>query len=769
MLAELQKKLNREQFLAVTTIQGPLLIIAGAGSGKTRVITHRIAYMLDSGIPQHQILALTFTNKAAREMEERVHELAGKKLRALTVSTFHAFGVAILKKHIQRLGYRPNFTIYDDGDQMALLRECARELNIPADGMDWNKMIGLISKIKTRRLRVTQVEDADERNMYHEYQERLKLFNAVDFDDLILLPIRLLEEDQDIREEYRRTFRYIMVDEFQDTSLLQYQFMHLIGEEAKNVCVVGDDDQSIYSWRGANFENIQMFERDYPALVEIKLEQNYRSTGTILEAANKLIANNKTRKIKALWTPSGSGKPIELYQLQNEMDEANFIARTIKAIAFSDRLSYDDFGVLIRTNALSRHLEEAFLSENLPHRITGGTSFFQRPEIKDISGYLRVISNPDDDVSLLRVLNTPRRGIGKKTIQALTHFAVQFKCSLFRVMDAAVRLADNGEQDLFDNGDEEEEEPRAKGAGDSFWSQMGLDARPGEDGYREDQWGETEGLRGGSPGEGGKRRRKRGGAEGEGLPPLKAGDVPLSRSVQGAMAEFLDLVDSYRPRLLSGKDMAATTRKLVHDIDYWGYLLTEFEDNEKVAQWRQRNIEIFAQSIERYERDPDNQPASIFTYLNRVALGSNDDKEDGDIRGKVNLMTVHASKGLEFKVVFLVGVEDGIIPHKRSLMENEEGDFDANMEEERRLFYVAITRAQVKLIMTSAKTRTQMRQTMEQTLSPFLTEIPEGLIEFRDPGSEEPTPESAEDFFSMLKDKFKPVEEEEDPKNPKKS
>jgi len=762
MLENLVGKLNPEQFQAVATIDGPLLIIAGAGSGKTRVITYRIGNMLEAGIPQHQILALTFTNKAAREMAERVQEIMGKNPRALTVSTFHSFGVQVLRKHITRLGYRPNFTIYDDSDQQGLIRECAREQGISNDEIEYQKLQGLFSKIKTRRYKLSQVEDRIDRNLFLEYQERLKLYNAVDFDDLILLPVELLENDPEVQADLRNTFKYVMVDEFQDTSLLQYYFMHLITKESRNVCVVGDDDQSIYSWRGANYENLTMFEHDYPELTEIKLERNYRSTGTILEAANTLIANNKNRKIKALWTPSGSGNAIELYHLQNEVEEAGFVAMTIKTICFREHLSYDDVGVLIRTNALARNLEEVFMQENLPYKLSGGTSFFQRAEIKDIISYLRIISNPDDDISLLRIMNTPKRGIGKKTIEALTSLSIKYKVSLYRVMEAVVDCGGEGSGDLFAEVDDKDAGSNHKGAGDSYWSQAGFDARPGEKGYNENEWGEAKGLDGGpgaAPGEGGRRRRS--GAGGEGVPPHEAATVPVSKATRGAMSEFLDLVEQFRPRILSGKQMAEATRRLVHEIDYWGHLLTEFESNEKIAQWRQRNIEIFCSSLQQYEQDPNNQPPSIFTYLNRVTLNNHNDEDEGDTRGTVNLMTVHASKGLEFRIVFLVGVEDGIMPHKRSLEENEEGSYEANMEEERRLFYVAITRARDSLIMTSCRTRTQMRQSIEQQLSPFLAEIPKELISVREPEAQEPVEGEAEDFFAALKDKFKPVEEKE--------
>ncbi|KGE73584.1 ATPase AAA [Spirochaeta lutea] len=672
MIDHLRRALNPEQFTAVTTIEGPVLIIAGAGSGKTRVITYRIAYMLSEGINQSNILALTFTNKAAREMEERVKELTGKKLRQLTVSTFHAFGVQILKKHITRLGYRENFSIYDTGDQISLIKETARELKIPEEKMDYSKILSLFSRIKTRRVTWREVDDSF-RPLYKEYLSHLRLYNALDFDDLIALPIQLFEEHPDVLEEYRSQYRYIMVDEFQDTSLLQYRFMKLIADGSRNICVVGDDDQSIYSWRGANFENILNFEKDFSELREIKLEQNYRSTGTILDAANSVIANNKNRKIKQLWSGTQGGKPIELYQPVDEKAEAEFICDMIKTLAVKEGIKYHDVGVLIRTNALSRSLEESFLAANIPYKMSGGTSFFQRQEIKDIICYLRTITNPDDDISLLRILNTPRRGIGKKTLEVITTHAIELGSSLYGAMIALLEDAQN----------------------------------------------------------------------------------PLGTKTRSDIQDFLSLIDEYRPKLLSGKRLADSTRQLIQEIDYWSHLVQEFQKNDKVAKWRMRNIEIFTNSIEDYEKDPDNLNPSIFSYLNRITLSNRDDEDDD--QGKVNLMTIHSAKGLEHEIVFLVGVEDNIIPHQRSLTENEEGDFDANMEEERRLFYVAITRAKQKLFMTACQQRRVMRESISCQISPFVQEIPSQLIEIKEPQAlPEFTEEDADSVFSMMQKRFGP-------------
>ena len=426
-LETLKKELNPEQYRAVTTIDGPILIIAGAGSGKTRVITYRIAHMLDIGIPQSQILALTFTNKAAREMEERIKDLTGKKLQNLTVSTFHAFGVKILRQEITNLGWRENFSIYDETDRNSLIKETGRELGFTSDALDVYKIGNLFSNIKTGRKNWECANDMY-KELYENYQSGLKLYNAVDFDDLIVLPIKIFKEFPEVLEKYRSRYKYIMIDEFQDTSHQQYEFMHLLAD--KNVAVVGDDDQSIYSWRGADYQNIINFEKDFQGMKEIRLEQNYRSTETILAAANGVISHNTNRKDKKLWSGNNSGKPIEIFMPENETDEASFIAESIQGISMEEKLKYDQFGVLMRANTQSRAIEEAFLEANIPYTMSGGTSFFQRKEIKDIISYLRVIANHDDDVNLIRIINVPRRGIGRATLEMLNDYALMNHCTL---------------------------------------------------------------------------------------------------------------------------------------------------------------------------------------------------------------------------------------------------------------------------------------------------------------------------------------------------
>ena len=712
-LEELRKELNPEQFRAVSTTDGALLIIAGAGSGKTRVITFRIAHMLDCGIPQSAILALTFTNKAAREMEDRVKDLTGKKLQNLTVSTFHAFGVRILRQDIEKLGWRSNFSIYDDTDRNQLIKESGRELGFSADNLDVYKIGNLFSNIKIGRWTWETAND-QYRPLYEKYQEGLKLYNAVDFDDLIGLPIRLFKEHPEVLAKYRERYKYIMVDEFQDTSLQQYEFMYLLAD--KNVAVVGDDDQSIYSWRGANYENIVMFEKDFPEVQEIRLEQNYRSTETILAAANGVISHNTNRKDKSLWSGNGSGRPIEIYMPENEAEEADFIAESIQGICMEEKRSYDDFGVLIRANTLSRAIEEAFLEANIPYTMSGGTSFFQRKEIKDVISYLRVCANHDDDINLLRIINTPRRGIGRTTIEHLNTIAMEKNCSLWTAIEKVLKYyKGNVSKEGFDFESPENLE------GDSVSNTF-------ENAFQDDDeldWFGNE-------------------ASTVEICAKKIGQKTLSD-----LDDFRELIVTQRQSLLSGgKGLSKKVRQLVEDINYFEFLITENPKSEKAARFKHMNIESLISNMEMWENNPDNFDTGLYAYLNRITLLSRDDMEDDGLKGKVNLMTIHASKGLEFPVVFICGCEDGIIPHARSLE-----DSDGGVEEERRLFYVAITRARDKLFLSCCQHRRKMQQTVECTPSPFLDEIPTNLVKYHEPRGEV-TDDVAFNILENMKKKF---------------
>jgi DNA helicase-2/ATP-dependent DNA helicase PcrA len=670
--------LNGPQLQAVNAIQGPVLIIAGAGSGKTRVITYRIANMLDRGIPQSAILALTFTNKAAREMEVRVKELTGKKLQNLTVSTFHAFGVKILRDEIEVLGYRSNFSIYDETDRNQLIKDSLRECKVSTEGVDLYALGQLFSNVKIGRVTWGSGANSEYLHVYEEYQRNLKLYNALDFDDLLVIPITLFEQYPEILSKYRNRYRYIMVDEFQDTSFIQYRLMKLIvsGNKEKseagegkphNICVVGDDDQSIYSWRGANYENIQRFEEDFAGTLEIKLEQNYRSTTTILEAANGVISNNTNRKEKRLWSGNNEGKPIEIFYPRNESDEADFIAELIKQIKFQEHLKYDDFGVLMRTNSMTRAIEEAFLALNIPYRVSGGTSFFQRKEIKDTLSYLRIIANLDDDVNLLRIINTPRRGIGKTAIAEISEIAKKDRSPLWDAMGKFSIAPDALFQETMGRAD---------------------------------------------------------------------------------VQEFIALIEKHREEMLGKRGLSQKVRTLIDEIDYWSYLVTEYSKNEKLARWKYRNIDSLIQSIITWENDPDNLDPTLYPYLNRISLITRDDGDDEADKGKVNLMTIHASKGLEFPVVFIAGAEEGIIPHARSM---EDGG--GTVEEERRLFYVAITRARDKLFITSCQKRRKQQSTADCQPSPFLAEIPQHLVEYHEAVKKTAEEEESEAkaFFAKMK------------------
>ncbi|MDR2182026.1 MAG: UvrD-helicase domain-containing protein [Treponema sp.] len=712
-MLDLERELNAPQREAVRSIHGPVLIIAGAGSGKTRVITYRIAHMLESGIPQHAILALTFTNKAAREMETRVRSLTGKKLQALTVNTFHAFGVKILKEEIEVLGYRNNFSIYDETDKIELIKECLRESRAGNADANCYALGQLFSNIKTGRFTwadspataETKLNAAACENVYREYNRSLKIFNSVDFDDLLTLPVQLFETYPALRAKYHQRYRYLMVDEFQDTSLIQYRLLALIAldetpdalvKNPANVCVVGDDDQSIYSWRGANYQNLVLFEKDFPALREIRLEQNYRSTTTILEAANGVISHNTRRKEKSLWSNHSGGKPVELFYPENESGEADFIAARISELMMRDALNFDAFGVLLRTNSMTRPIEESFLELNIPYRVSGGQSFFQRKEIKDILAYMKIIANHHDDINLLRSINTPRRGIGKTSIQTVSEYAHRHAVSLWDAMERLCRL--------------------------------------------------PEGIA-----------------------------SPLQQKTRVEIDAFMSLIEDFRGRMLGErKGLSGKTRDLVDHIDYWSYLVAEHGKNEKIARWKFANIEYFVKAIENWENNPDTEDAGLFAWLNRVSLITRDDGSDEE-KGKVNVMTIHAAKGLEFPVVFIAGAEDGIIPHTRSIEDAEDAAgiphtdaggknggaaksaaFTGALEEERRLFYVAITRAREKLYITSCQKRRRLQDTVECTPSPFLAEIPPHLIEAHTGKSTVEDPKEAEDYFALMRKRLAP-------------
>ncbi|MDR1319095.1 MAG: UvrD-helicase domain-containing protein [Treponema sp.] len=693
----IEAELNGPQLQAVNTLEGPVLILAGAGSGKTRVITYRIARMLEKGIPQMAILALTFTNKAAREMETRVKDLTGKKLQNLTVSTFHSFGLKILREEAELLDLRKNFSVYDEVDRQSLIKESLRECHKASLKADLYVLGQIFSGIKTGLLdwrgNASEIADLSGRNdwepVYEAYQQGLRVYNSVDFDDLLTLPLELFEKYPEVLESFRERFRYIMVDEFQDTSLVQYRLVKMLARGGgansagpRNICVVGDDDQSIYSWRGANYENILLFEKDFPGVTEIKLEQNYRSTTTILEAANGVISHNTRRKEKTLWSGRDGGKPIELFYPENESAEADFIASQIRHLSIMESRKYQDFGILTRTNSLARNIEEAFLAADIPYKVSGGTSFFQRREIKDILSYLRVIANPDDDVNLLRIINTPRRGIGRTTVAGLGDFAKRNHTSLWNALERLRYAQSGGQQGLFQD-----------------------------------------------------------------------------KHIHNDLEDFMNQIEFFRREILERKSapgarwaLSQKVRSLTDSIDYWSYLVAEHNRDEKKARWKFANIEYFIRMIENWEKDPDNLDAGLYPWLNRISLITRDDGED-DNEGKANIMTIHAAKGLEFPVVFIAGAEKDLIPHEKSLSEG--GDEAGSVEEERRLFYVALTRAREKLYITSCQKRRKLRETLDRAPSPFLEEIPKHLVEYHKPETTGEDPAEADEIFARIMARLK--------------
>ena len=639
----LSEGLNNEQYKAVSIIEGPLLVIAGAGSGKTRMLTYRIANMLSQGIDESNILALTFTNKAAKEMGQRVRELTVCPLKKLTTTTFHSFGMGVLKQFIQLLGYKNDFTIYDTDDKLALIRKMIEDNDENPGKYDFYELASLFSDIKTKRTVMDPDSASKISRYYQEYNKLLKAYNAVDFDDLITLPLYLFAKNPEILGKLRDRFKYILVDEFQDTSLCQYKLVSCLAVTSRNLCVVGDDDQSIYSWRGANYQNLMMFEKDFPERVEIKLEKNYRSSGTILEAANDLIVHNKQRKSKKLWTDKDKGSSIRIIHPLNASFESNSFADTIEAqIQENHSLTYDDFAILVRTNRLLQNIGDVLEERNIPVDVTGGPNLLDRKEIRDILSYLKLIVNLDDDVNLLRVINTPSRGIGRVTLEKIRTVSDNFGCSLF---DAAKRMS------------------------------------------------LTE-------------------------------DTSVSEYTKKALKRFIDMITDYDERLTNSTHKSEVLRLLVKEIDYKGYLVAQHPDNENLVNYQMKGIDIFCKKLAYFEQKNPGHPVSQF--INRISLDSKD--EDEEAMGTVKLMTMHAAKGLEFHTVFLAAVEEPYIPSGKALEENSE-----NIEEERRLFYVAITRAKVDLVISTCINRERNGKEMVCVPSRFLSEIPKSLFDEDDP------------------------------------
>ncbi len=629
--------LNPQQRLAAETLEGPVLILAGAGSGKTRALTCRVANLMDHGVPAWSILALTFTNKAAKEMKERIVQLVGDQAEEAWISTFHSTCAKILRRDIEKLGYSRSFVIYDDDDQGAVIKEILKRFNIDEKFLPPKEIKVKISDAKNKLMSPDEwfaKTERDYRNqMLHdvfvEYESRLKNLNALDFDDLLVKTLTLLAEHPPVLDYYRGKFRYVLVDEYQDTNYAQYMLVKLLTDRSRNLCVVGDDDQSIYGWRGADIRNILDFEKDYPDAVVIKLEQNYRSTANILDAANQVIAHNAGRKEKALWTEAGEGESIKLFCAGDEREEAAWVADRIRQLSKHGE-AYGNMAVLYRTNAQSRVIEEMLMRSGIPYKVFGGQKFYDRKEVRDVIAYLRVIVNPTDDVSLRRIINVPKRSIGESTVQELMNHARENDMPLYSA------LTDMPES---------------------------LSARP----------------------------RK------------CVGDFFMLMTMLVAMKESLPL-----PEFV----------KLL--IEKTGLMEQYQKEDTDESRARVENIQEFMGAVEEFARAEAN--ATLEDYLENVALVTDMDREENE-RGYITLMTLHSAKGLEFPTVFMVGLEEGIFPSARSLMDEN------RVEEERRLCYVGITRAQRRLFISRANQRMLYNQVNHNPPSRFLDEIPERLLE----------------------------------------
>lgn len=629
--------LNPEQRQVAETLEGPVLILAGAGSGKTRALTYRVANLMDHGVPAWSILALTFTNKAAREMKERITQLVGEKAESVWISTFHSTCARILRRDIEKLGYTRSFTIYDDDDQGTVIKEILKRLNIDEKFLPPREVKAKISDAKNKLMGPDEWFAKTERDFRNQtlhdvfvaYEQRLKSANALDFDDLLLKTLELLADHPPVLESYRDRFHYVMVDEYQDTNYAQYMLVKLLTDKSRNLCVVGDDDQSIYGWRGADIRNILDFEKDYPDAKVIKLEQNYRSTANILDAANQVIAHNAGRKEKALWTEAGAGETIKLYCAGDEREEAAWVADRIRKMNRHGE-EYGRMAVLYRTNAQSRVLEEMLMRAGIPYKVFGGLRFYDRKEVRDVIAYLRVIANPTDDVSLRRIINVPKRAIGDATIAELVRHAQEQEMPLFSALT----------------------------------------------------------------------------------------DLPssLSSRPRKCVGDFFTMMTT----LMAMKDAMPLSTFVKQMVDQTGLMEQYQKEDSDEARSRVENIQEFLGAVEEFDRQTEN--ATLEDYLENVALVTELDQAEEE-KQYVTLMTLHSAKGLEFPNVFITGMEEGIFPSGRSLMEEQ------RMEEERRLCYVGITRAKERLFLSRASQRMLYNQINHNAPSRFLSEIPSRLLE----------------------------------------
>ena len=666
------EELNPRQREAAETIEGPVLVLSGAGTGKTRTITYRIANMLDKGIPAANILAVTFTNKAAKEMAERIRAVAGEAAYDMQISTFHSLGLRIVRENAEYFSLPSAFTIYDQADQLSVVRKGLRQLKVPDKKFNPEKILWEMQRSRDAKYKVhPECEDEDDNwavtHVWDYYRETLQKCGAVDFEDLLYLPLRILKERPDILEKYRRRFRYCLVDEYQDTNEAQFEIMRLLTKESRNLCVVGDDDQSIYGWRGAQIRNILDFEKTFPEAKVIRLEENYRSSQTILDAANCVIKNNRRRKSKKLWTTKNAGRKIRVYAAEDEETEAQILADELFTL-HAKGVEWGDCAVLMRMNTQALRFEEALRRNRIPYVLKGTLSFMDRKEMRDFICYLKLLTNQQDEEAINRVINVPPRKIGATSLSKLSAFASKNNWDLYTALG---HIEECGE---------------------------------------------------------------------------------IKAPTREAMKEFHDLIERYKVLMRPG-NFARFVGDLWEDLAYEEEL-KELETSER--QSRLGNVSALIDSIRYYESKGSN--TTLSDYLQQLHLQEEDEEEDGDKemqdRRKVKMMTIHSSKGLEFPYVFLVGAEDGVLPHERSVQEG-------NLEEERRLFYVAITRAKEDLVISYAANKIRYGQAIACEPSSFIGEIDDDLLEIHDDSErEEATEEETEMAFARLKALFKTDEEE---------
>ncbi|MDQ6655112.1 MAG: UvrD-helicase domain-containing protein, partial [Verrucomicrobiota bacterium] len=631
--------LNEAQRVAATTTEGPLLILAGAGTGKTRVITMRVAHLIDRGVDPSHILAVTFTNKAATEMRERLAKMIDPAAaKQVTMSTFHALCLRILRAGIDRLGYKNNFSIYDEGDQMGMIKKIITRTAAKDEKLDPSVAKALISKAKNNGWSAPEDDETLLGAVFRRYNHELKTANAVDFDDLLLLTVKLLNEHPEVRQRWRERFRYLMVDEFQDTNKLQLELVTLLADEQHNVAVVGDDDQSIYGWRGAEVSNILEFEQHFPNPTVVKLEQNYRSTNSILGTANSLIKHNPKRRPKRLWSASGDGEKVLLIEAPNDREEGQFVAEEIHRRNMDSGDPWEHFAVLFRMNAQSRILEENLRRLQVPYRIVGGKSFFDRREVKDLIAYMSVLMNPDDDANLLRIINTPARGISAATVEQALHWSVRHKCSLWKALQSDELLS-------------------------TFSSRTATSIRA-----------------------------------------------------------FRELLDGYETEVCAPlSEPAAVISKLLAQVEYAAELRRSCKSGAE-ADARENNLHDMLRDLAEFTK---RSTEGLRGFLDGITLDQEreeDKKDDLEKKKGVTLITMHAAKGLEFFHVYLIGLEEGLLPHDRSKTEG-------TIDEERRLLYVGITRARRTLTLTHCRDRMKYGSASACHPSSFIKELAPELLE----------------------------------------